>query len=157
VQVPIRPGFETALLHYLRVGTIWHGEGTLVNSQDGTPDPLHLSVLDELKEQLGNQNIEGKGWLVMKKDDTKVTGIETEFTEDDENKRIIIRSKTYVIKRRISPTEIQLTEKYMGANESDVRYSMGGKLVGEPWEVKLPTNLVMIDEHKTLEAINAAI
>jgi hypothetical protein len=45
----------------------------------------------------------------------------------------------------------------MGANESDVRYSMGGKLVGEPWEVKLPTNLVMIDEHKTLEAINAAI
>jgi hypothetical protein len=145
VQVPVRPGFETSLLHYLQVGTLWYGEGTLVNADDGIADPLHLSVLDELKEQLGNQNIEGKGRLTVKKNDTRVRGDRTEFTNNDENKRIIIKGRTYIIKAIISPTEIQLTNKFMDANESDVRYSMGGKLVGEPWEVKLPTDLVKLD------------
>lgn len=146
VQVPVRPGFEHSLLHYLKIGRIWYGEGTLVNAEDAIADPLHVSVLDELKEQLGNQNIEGKGRLTVEKNDTQVTGTETEFTANDENKRIIIKGKTYVIKKVVSPTEIQLTEKFIGAHESDVRYSMGPKLVGEPWEVKLPTDLVMIDD-----------
>ncbi len=152
VQVPIRPGFEISLGHYLQLGTIWYGEGTLITIEEVLADQsivnsLYLSVLDELKEQLGNQNIEGKGRLTVKKDDTKVTGDGTEFTEDnDKNKRIIIKGKTYLIKDVVSLTEIQLTEKFTDADESDVRYSMGAKLVGEPWEVKLPTNLVMIDK-----------
>ncbi len=157
VQVPVRPGFETSLLHYLEIGEIWYGEGTLVNAEDGVADPLHLSVLAELKEQLGNQNIEGKGRLTVQKDVTKVTGIETEFIDSDENKRIIIKDKTYVISEVISPTEIHLTQKYLDESERGVRYSIGVKLVGNPWEVKLPTDLVMIDEYKTLPEINAAI
>jgi len=157
VQVPVRPGFEVSLCHYLSGCGIWYGEGTLVNSEDGQVDPLYLAVLDELKEQLGNQNIDGKGRLTVKKGETKVKGIETEFTQDDENKRIIIKGKTYLINEVASSTEIRLTEKFIDADESDVRYSMGPKLVGEPWEVKLPTNLVMIDEHKTLADINETI
>ncbi len=157
VQVPVRPGFECSMLNYLKGSGIWDVKGCLVNTEDGIADPLHVSVLDELKEELGNQNIEGKGRLTVKKDDPKVIGTETEFTWNDENKRIIIKGRTYVIKQVVSPTQIQLTEKFIGANESDVRYSMGAKLVGEPWEVKLPTDLVMIDEHKTLTEINQAI
>ena len=156
VQVPVRPGFEESLLHYLQGVGMWYGEGTLVNTTDGQPDPLHVSVLDELKEQLGNQNNEGKGHLTVRKDNIEVVGDGTEFTEDDENKRIIIKGKTYVIKKVLNATEIQLTEKYLDANESDVPYEMGPKLVGEPWEVKLPTNLVIIDEHTTLSSINEA-
>lgn len=144
VQVPVRPGFEISLGHYLQ-GTMWHGEGTIANTENSIPDP-YVSVLDELKEQLGNQNIEGMGRLTVKKDDALIIGNGTRFSEaDDENKRIIIKGKTYLIKKVISPTEIQLTEKFMDADESEVRYSLGAKLVGEPWEVKLPTNLVMID------------
>jgi hypothetical protein len=152
VQVPIRPGFETSLLHYLKVGTIWFGEGTLVNAEDDIADPLHVSVLDELKEALDNQNIEGKGRLTVKKNYTQVTGTETEFTDNDENKRIIIKGKTYVINKVVSPTEIQLTEKFIGANESDVRYSLGAKLIGEPWEVKIPTNLVKVADYSFVES-----
>ena len=44
----------------------------------------------------------------------------------------------------ISPTEIRLTKPYLDG-ETGVGYSLGPKLVGEPWEVKLPT------------AINAAL
>jgi hypothetical protein len=147
VQVPIRPGFEISMGHYLQLGTIWQGEGTIVNTEDGITDPLYLSVLDELKEQLGNQNIEGLGRLTVKKDDVKVIGEGTRFYEEDENKRIIIKGKTYVMKQVVSPTEIQLAEKFQGDDGSDVRYSLGVKLVGEPWEVKLPTDLVTIDSN----------
>jgi hypothetical protein len=157
VQVPVRPGFEKSIMHFLNGDGIWYGEGTLINSEDGQLDPLYLSILDELKEQLGNQNIEGTGQLNVTKDSPQITGVGTEFISDDENKRILIRGKTYVIKNVIGPTEIQLIKPYQDATEMGVGYSLGPKLVGEPWEVKLPTDLVMIDEHKTLADINAAI
>ena len=149
VQVPVRPGFEISLLHYLEIGTIWFGEGTLVNAEDGVADPLHLSVLDELKEQLGNQNIEGKGRLTVTKDDDRIIGSGTEFTADDENKRIIIKGRTYLIKEVTNAASIQIAEKFVDADESGVRYSLGAKLIGEPWEVKLPTDLVMIDRENS--------
>src|SRR5205823_3324226 len=37
VQVPVRQGFETSLLHYLHISIRWEGEGTLVNADDGIP------------------------------------------------------------------------------------------------------------------------
>lgn len=157
VQVPVRPGFEKSMLHFLNGDGIWYGEGTLVNSEDGQLDPLYLSILDELKEQLGNQNIEGTGRLSVTKDSSQVTGVDTEFTSDDENKRILIRGKTYVIKQVIGPTEIQLIKPYQDETETGVGYSLGPKLVGEPWEVKLPTDLVILDQNNTLTAINAAL
>jgi hypothetical protein len=147
VQVPVRPGFEISLTNFLGIRTLWFGEGTLLNAEDDHQvENLYLSVLDELKEQLGNQNVEGKGRLMVNRDDEVVTGSETSFTSDDEYKRIVIKGKTFVIKEVVSPTEIRLTHKFTEDSESGVRYSMGPKLVGEPWEVKLPTNLVMIDK-----------
>jgi hypothetical protein len=157
VQVPVRPGFENSMLLYMSGGGIWAGPTDVVNCQEGTPDCLILSILTELKEQLGNQSIEGTGRLAVTKDNVQVTGTGTEFTANDENKRIIIHGRTYVIARVADPTHIQLSQNYPNATESDVRYSLGAKLVGEPWEVKLPTDLVMIDEHKTLAEINATI
>jgi hypothetical protein len=145
------------MLHFLNGDGIWYGEDTLVNSEDGQLDPLYVSILDELKEQLGNQNIEGTGWLNVTKDSPQVTGVGTEFTADDENKRILIQGKTYVIKQVISTTEIQLTKPYQDAMETGVFYSLGPKLVGEPWEVNLPTDLVILDQNNTLAAINAAL
>ena len=158
VQVPVRPGFAKSMLLYLSGAGIWAGPADVTNCQEGTPDCLNLSILTELKEQLGNQNIEGKGRLAVTKDSVEVTGTDTEFDRlNDENKRIIMHGRTYVIDKVADPTHIQLSEKYRDATESDVRYSLGAKLVGEPWEVKLPTDLVMLDEHKTLAEINATI
>lgn len=157
VQVPVRPGFDKSMLLYMSGAGIWAGPADVTNCQEGTPDCLNLSILTELKEQLGNQNTEGKGRLATTKDSVHVTGIGTEFTHDEENKRIIIHGRTYTIDKVADPTHIQLSEKYGDATEGDVRYSLGAKLVGEPWEVKLPTDLVMIDEHKTLAEINATI
>lgn len=152
VQVPVRPGrFNDAIMYYLTTGQIWNGEGRIVNIIDDTPDPLYVSVIEELKNQLGNNNIEGDGTITVTKNNDMVTGTNTNFSNDvltgDENKRIIIAGETYVIKKVNSLTEIQLKTSYKGESNTDLKYAFGAKLVGDPWEVKLPTDLVMIDNN----------
>jgi hypothetical protein len=145
VQVPVRIGFEQAMLTYLGTGQLWSGEGTLVNSDADAPDPLHLSIIDELKSQTGDNNVEGAGTLGVTKNSVAVTGNGTAFSTDDEDRRIQIAGKTYVIKTVTDEQTITLTTTYTGNTDTGVGYSMGGKLVGQPWEVKLPTNLVKLD------------
>jgi hypothetical protein len=147
VNIPVRIGFETSMLNYLNNNIIWQGEGALINSIDGEPDPLHISVVEELKSQMNNMNIDGTGKLNVTKDSNTITGINTIFSIDDENKRIIVGGKTYVIKLVDSETTIQLKTPYKGDTQTGLTYSFGAKLVGEPWEVKLPTDLVKIDNN----------
>jgi hypothetical protein len=146
VQVPVRVGFEEAIITYLSTGELWAGEGVLVTSEDGGSDHLSLSIIDELKSQTGNNNVEGVGTLKVTKNSTAVIGSGTMFTADDENKRIIISGVTYVIKTVQENTQtITLTTPYTGNSDAGLGYAIGGKLVGQPWEVKLPTNLVKLD------------
>lgn len=145
VNVPVRIGFETSMLNYINNGILWYGEKPLINTIDGEPDPLHISVIEELKSQLNNMNIAGVGKLNVTKDSKVVTGVNTLFSIDDENKRIVFGGKTYVIKQVDSATSVQLETPYKGDTQTGLTYSFGAKLVGEPWEVKLPTDLVKID------------
>ncbi len=55
VVVTVRPGFEDAVRFYLQTGLIWNGGEVPV-----IDDPMHLSIVDELKEPLGKP--EGKAW-----------------------------------------------------------------------------------------------
>jgi hypothetical protein len=157
VQVPVRPGFDTSIGIFLAGLGIWKNDSILVNSGDGELDPLFLSVLNELKEQLGNQNIEGMGKVNVTHNSPQVTGVGTRFTTDDENKRILIRGKTYTIKQVGNETAILLTRPWQDASETGVGYSIGPRLIGEPWEVRLPTDLVILDQNNNLAAINGAI
>jgi len=145
VQVPVRLGFEQAMLTYLSTGQLWTGEGTLVNSDADAPDPLHLSIIDELKSQTGDNNVDGAGTLNVAKNNTAVTGVGTAFSTDDVNRRIQIAGRTYLIKSVTDEQTITLATNYTGSNDTGVGYSMGGKLLGQSWEVKLPTNLVKLD------------
>lgn len=62
VLVPVRPGYEKAMLHYLNTGgEIWNGDDV------PTPDdPLFVSIIDEIMEADGNflgGTVEGEPWL----------------------------------------------------------------------------------------------
>jgi hypothetical protein len=149
VQLPVRLGFEKSILHYLELGEIWNGEGVLVNTTGGEANALHVSVLEELKAQLGNNTFDGKGTLTVSKNNVNVTGTDTTFSADDEDKRIVIAGVTYVIKKVNSATSIQLRSPYLGNNANDLKYAFGAKLVGDPWEVKLPTNLLKISDNNS--------
>jgi hypothetical protein len=152
VQVPVRVGFEEAILTYLSTGELWAGEGTLVNSDGGEPNIQHLSIIDELKSQTGNNNIEGVGTLSVTKNNATVKGAGTAFTASDENRRIVIVGTTYVINSVQDDQTITLTTRYTGDNDQGLRYALGGALVGQPWEVRLPTNLVKLDNTLTFSS-----
>jgi hypothetical protein len=49
VVVPVRPGFETAITHFLETGKLWGGAGDppQINS------PLYVSIIDEIRERTG--------------------------------------------------------------------------------------------------------
>ncbi len=56
-------------------------------------------IIDELKSQTGDNNVDGVGTITVTENSPNVTGAGTAFTSDDVNKRIIIAGVTYVIKR----------------------------------------------------------
>jgi hypothetical protein len=62
VVVPVRPGFEAALAHFLDTGEIWEGADppTLTS-------PLYVSIIDEIKERdqaPGDEIAQGEPWDV---------------------------------------------------------------------------------------------
>jgi hypothetical protein len=48
VQVPVRPGFEKALVHFLQFGAIWEG-----NDPPMMNDDLYVPIVDEIAANLG--------------------------------------------------------------------------------------------------------
>jgi hypothetical protein len=157
VQVPVRVGFETPLFNYFNLGGIAHQEFFLPNSNDQVPDSLQLSLINELKEQLGNKSIDGPGSISVQDGSFTVLGVGTafkgasDFIDSDVNRRIIIKGKTYVINRVVSPFELVLRSPYRrdehdDSTDDNLPYAYGGVLIGQSWEVKLPTNLIKIDQ-----------
>jgi hypothetical protein len=49
VVVPVRPGFEEAIVHFLETGEIWNGSG----SPPPINSPLYVSITEEIKERTG--------------------------------------------------------------------------------------------------------
>ena len=145
VQVPVRLGFEARVLTYLATGELWGGDGTLVSSDGDTPDQLHLSIVDELRSQYGDNTVRGPGTITVTNGSANVTGSGTAFTADDEYRRIRFGGKTYVIRTVVDAQNVKLAAAFTGDSASGIGYSLGGRLVGEPWEIKLPTALVKLD------------
>jgi hypothetical protein len=74
-----------------------------------------------------------------------VIGTGTEFTADDVNRRIIIAGVTYVIRSVQDALTITLAAPYAATNAQGLAYALGGVLIGQPWEVKVPTDLIKLD------------
>jgi hypothetical protein len=145
VNVPVRPGFEGSIMTYLSSEVIWAGEGELIAPGSSGSPALELALIDELRSELNDNYVEGDGRLDVVQGVARIVGIGTEFTAADERRRIRVGGATHVIDRVASSEEIFVAAPYPAASATGSRYSLGGKLVGEPWEVKLPTSLVKLD------------
>ncbi len=49
VQIPVRPGFEDAVIYYMETGEVWTGNGMVFD----TDDDLYLSLVDEMNDVEG--------------------------------------------------------------------------------------------------------
>lgn len=147
VQVPVRPGFESVILNYLSGVEVWDGDGNFVTTEGGDESDLHLSIISELKHQLGNYDVEGTGTVAVENGSDLVLGTGTAFSSEDANRRISIGAKRYVIKSVEATDRVRLRSGYLGTTDDAATYSLGPRLVGEPWEVRVPTNLVKLDQY----------
>jgi hypothetical protein len=63
VVVPVRPGFETAVDHFLATGDVWAG-----GEPPPITSPLYVPIIEEISEQLGvpgNELPQGEPWEVQ--------------------------------------------------------------------------------------------
>lgn len=147
VQVPVRLGFDATILNYLAGFGIWDADGNLVSSDGDQPDPAQLSLVDELRSQLGDSSVPGPGTVAVTNASRVVIGTETTFAGNDEHRRINLGGKIYVIEAVDDTQHIRLSEPYGGDSADKLSYTLGAKLVGPSWEVRLPTNLIRLDNY----------
>jgi hypothetical protein len=140
--VPVRVGFESAVLNYLAGVEIWDGDGNLINFDQGGGAP-NLPMLQELKSRLSNEYEEGAGMLSLTQGSDAATGQGTAFSDEDVRRRIRIGIASYVIEA-VSDQDLRLDRPFEGTTVAAARYALGPRLIGEPWEVRIPTDLVKL-------------
>lgn len=148
VQLPVTPGFEQAVLYLLQTGNApWEEDDSAYQIQGS----LYQSMVDEIvNEQLGSFN-RGQGTIAVTQGDTTIKGTGTAFDAGLHlDREIMIAYRTYRVIAVVSPTEVTLDRGYIDVSATGVPYSFGGRLVGDPWEVKLPTDLVFLQTDSTL-------
>lgn len=152
VWVPVRPGFELVMAHYIQCGgEPWTDkDAPLCEAPEGEPAPL-LSLIDELREQLGVDFEVRPGLVSVTEGQTLVIGDGTNFGVDDIDREILIARARYRIAEVDEVAQqISLRSPYPGVDQAGIGYGVGAKLVGEPWEVEIPTSLVVLDPNPTL-------
>jgi hypothetical protein len=77
----------------------------------------------------------------------QVVGTGTSFTNDDVNRRIRLTSRIWVIRSVEGPDRITLTTPYDGASAEAISYALGPLLVGGPWEIRVPTDLIKLGDY----------
>lgn len=148
VWIPIRPGFEPVIGHYICAGgEPWTEKDApqIEGCEDGNDPPI-ITMIEEMKEQLDNDFVDRPGKISVTKDSKEVEGDLTDFSEDDVDREIIINLESYRIAKFVSATEIILREPYLGEDDTNIGVAVGVKYVGEPWVVQVPTSLVHLQK-----------
>ena len=145
VQVPVRPGYEAALTHFVETGgDPWNG-----GEPPHVDEELYRSIVEEVQSQQGVADTKSGGTVTVAVGSTAVTGTNTAFDERDIDREIALDGKAYRIADVTSLTALVIRESYTGTAGS-IPYIIGARLVGEPWEVRLPTTLVYLQSDSKL-------
>jgi hypothetical protein len=164
VVVPVRPEYENWLNYYVQHGDVYCGA-----DPPGVGIPGFLDIIDELRELQDYDGRDFNATLTVTQGETLVEASppnppswkgfrmpdppDDPQNEHDENRRIYIDMKPYRIAEVVSETEIRLAEPYQlpkgyqgPATRTDVPFAMGARYLGAPWEVRLPTTLVVLEK-----------
>jgi len=145
VTVPVRPAFNDAISNYVSTGQIWPGD-----EKPMIDDPLYVSIVEEIQQQQRAYIEKSEGTILVEHGNSQVVGTGTNFEESDVDREIYIESKRYIIAEVQDSEHLTLTEPYDSETKEYVRYYIGVKLVGGPWEVRVPTSLVHLQHDSEL-------
>lgn len=160
LNIPVRPGFVTTTNTFLSTGEIpWDSNdgSTVISSENEEDVDPFLSIAEEMKAQQGAVYLKSEGTVFHSDGDEAaiLTGKDTSFDKDDENREINIAGKIYLIKSVDKEQQkITLNEDIAQSIEGNVQYGIGAKAIGVPWTVTIPTSLVILQEGNELPRIS---
>lgn len=162
VIVPVTPGYEERILHYL--DTPGGEEMERITWQPPLPDEStyedHVSEAEDIWiELLMNKNKDvqlGTGTLNVKKENDIVTiNSDSQWYPDvrDIGRELYITCDTYAVTEIICSTvdkrEIRLERPYEGLYDNPkAKYAAGSVPIGNSWQIRLPTSLVILSDQK---------
>lgn len=161
VIVPVTPGYEERVLHYLSTPgenemdrVTWIPPVGVDNSTNIPPSDAE----DVWLEVLINKNTDfqrGSGTLTVKKDDAVVTINPDSMWKPearDLQRELYIGGECYSVVEIISSTatdrKIRIDRLYELSDDAHASYATGSVLIGTPWRVCIPTSLVILSEEK---------
>ena len=92
VRVPVRLGYEDAVISFVERGVLWNG-----GEKPGVDDPLYVSIVEEIQQQQGVYIEKTGGTLKVTQGSPEVNGNGTDFEDSDIDREIFIEGKRYVI------------------------------------------------------------
>jgi len=95
-------------------------------------------------------NSKSEGTITVENGNAQVFGTGTNFEDSDVDHEIYIEGRRHVIAEVQDAEHLTLTEPYRGESRKYARYYIGARLVGGPWEVRVPTSLVYLQEDAAL-------
>lgn len=159
VIVPVTPGYERRLLCYLNfheteLAKLIHGmdipcpDDPMLDGEDtATPDFYDVG-LDILTERHGDL-VRGTGSLSVVQGETEVTINPDSLwaaNEQDVGRELQIAGVDYEISQVTSETTIVLDRFIESDTNNAVAYASGSLRYGSPWQIRVPTNLLVLDE-----------
>lgn len=155
VIIPVTPGYEERVLHYIETKETkentelskvsWvPNSGDYVNSKNS--ELWSEILLNKRKElALGNTTIE----VTTDSDIVKING--SRWTPDarDVEREIYIKGDLFTIKSIIDEKTFKLDRPYQLESSESEEFVIGSVRVGVPWEEKIPTNLVVLSENSS--------
>ncbi len=155
--VPVKPGYEERMLAYLssspgdEVTTI-----SLIEAEESAPDGPFEELWLELLDHRLSEVARGSGSLRVRNGEVEVT-IDSDsawvLSDLDLGREVFIAGRRYVVAAIANPSIFELDRPYEGPDAEEAAYATGAIPYSPPWVVKLPTDLVVLDEHR--EAIQA--
>ena len=164
VQVPVRPGFESLILKFKVLGvgeSLIGSDGGLLIAEREETIPF-ISMLDEIKVQMNVDFEKRDGTISVQEGSVNVIGSATNFRairedwhDDDIDREIIINTKRYRIASVEDALNITLRQPFHKGKAEEttenISYYMGGKFVGEPWEILVPSELVFLTKENLIK------
>jgi hypothetical protein len=149
--VPVTPGYEDRVLHYLEsdpsIDEVLRLDGPPDDAvpPDSEFEDLWLELLIDRAEDLtigsGTLSVQaGQATLTINPDSTWEAG------PRDIGREIYVDGERYAIISVSAPDTIELDEAYNGVTDPEVRYASGSVPYGPPWVVRVPTSLVILSD-----------
>lgn len=154
VIIPVTPGFEEKVLHYIETPeTDRYTEIHKINWQpDGLTSPTsgNSELWTELLLRRRKDIVIGNSTLKVTQNSKTVTINDFGWQPDsrDIEREIYIGGDLFIIKSIIDDYTFELNRPYPYESSEEANFVIGSVLIGVPWEEKIPTNLIVLSKNK---------